>query len=57
MSEKQSYDRETLDKSLEDRVVSPKPADIDLDTPIDQAAICGQSCDLNLIEDNSPENI
>ena len=55
-ADKRSGDRETSVESQEDREVTPKPVDMELDTPTDWAASPGQSLDLSSIEDNMPEN-
>ena len=49
-------DRETSAESQGDREVTPKPVDMELDTPTDWAASPGQSSELSSIEDNMPEN-
>ena len=56
MADERPEDKETSAESQRDREVTPKPVDMELDTPTDWAASPGQSSDFSSIEDDVPEN-
>ena len=56
IADERSEDKQSSAEFQENREVTPKPVDMELDVPTDWAASPGQSSDISSIDDNAPRN-